>query len=310
MNRREVLGFSAGIGIAGGAGIVRSAIAPTRTIADEIVVGDIEARPSPLPPPAAGPIPVAVPISDGTVALDICGPWSVFDGARRSGAGDALFRLYTVAEGMEVITASAGMRLVPNYTFETAPLPRVIVVPGQAKPGEKLLNWVRDTSPQADVTISICTGAFVLAHAGLLNGKPATTHHNAYADLSMEFPDIVVKRGMRFVETGNLATSGGGFSGVDLSLRVVERYFGKDVAAETALRTEYQGTGWLDANSNQIYRKRRVSTAANPLCPVCEMTVDPRTAPTSVYLGRRYYFCMPSHRVAFDAAPPKYLDAA
>jgi len=122
----------------------------------------------------------------------------------------------------------------------------------------------------------------------------------------MQFPDIQVRRGARFVEAGNLASAGGLSSGIDLALRVVERYFGREVAAQTAYYMEYQGEGWTDPHSNQAYR--RVSTAAHPLCPVCEMDVDPSTAPKSAYGGQTYYFCMPDHKVAFDATPEKFLE--
>jgi len=93
------------------------------------------------------------------------------------------------------------MKIVPNFSFETAPAPKIIVIPAQDEPSE--------ATQSTDVTMSVCTGAFVLAKTGLLSGKPATTHHNAYADLAMQFPDIQVKRGARFVEAGNLASAGG-----------------------------------------------------------------------------------------------------
>jgi YHS domain-containing protein len=116
-----------------------------------------------------------------------------------------------------------------------------------------------------------------------------------------------VKRGARFVETGNLASAGGLSSGIDLALRVVERYFGRDAAVQTAYQMEYQGQGWMNPDANAVYRAHRVSTAALPLCPVCEMDVNPGSAPRSVYRGQTYYFCMPRHKSLFDAAPDAYL---
>jgi hypothetical protein len=112
----------------------------------------------------------------------------------------------------------------------------------------------------------------------------------------MAFPGIWVKRGARFVESGNLASSGGLSSGIDLALRVVERYFGRSVALSTADNLEYQGLGWMNADSNQAYAKARVSTVQHPLCAICEMDVDARTAPKSPYRGRTYYFCMDAHK--------------
>ena len=95
----------------------------------------------------------------------------------------------------------------------------------------------------------------VLANTGLLSGKAATTHHSAYDSFAAAYPDVQMKRGARFVEDGNLASSGGLSSGIDLALHVVERYFGRDVATATAYQMEYQGQGWKDANSNSVYAK-------------------------------------------------------
>jgi YHS domain-containing protein len=90
---------------------------------------------------------------------------------------------------------------------------------------------------------------------------------------------------------------------------VVQRYFGYQVAVDTASMLEYQGQGWLNANSNEIYAKARISTDEHPLCPVCDMEV-PKTSPTSVYKGKTYYFCTDQHKTSFDADPEKYLTAA
>ena len=147
------------------------------------------------------------------------------------------------------------------------------------------------------------------AKTGLLDGKSATTFHTAYADLAMQFPDIHVIRGARFVESGGVATSGGLSSGIDLSLRVVERYFGRETATKTAYELEYQGQGWKDPHSNQVYAERREPTAAHPLCPVCLMDVDARTAPSSVYRRSTYYFCTLAHKVSFDKAPDVFVEA-
>lgn len=261
----------------------------------------------PLVPPAHGSIPVAFVISEGAVIIDFSGPWEVFQDAYIPGRQDAPFHLYTVAETTKPIHASGGMKITPDHTFETAPAPKVIVIPAQNGSTEAMLEWIRKSTKNTDLTMSVCTGAFVLAHTGLLSGRAATTHHGAYKELAVEFPDIHVKRGARFVEDGNLATAGGLSSGIDLALRVVERYFGRDAASKTAYQMEYQGQGWLDANSNEVYAKAPISTDEHPICPVCEMEVDPKKALKSVYQGKTYYFCMPEHKAAFDAAPEKFL---
>jgi transcriptional regulator GlxA family with amidase domain len=264
---------------------------------------------NPLKPPAQGQIPVAFVISDGAVIIDFCGPWEVFRDVNILGRQDAPFRLYTVSDTTSPIHAGGGMQIIPDYTFANAPAPKVIVIPAQSKPSEAMLEWIRRSSKNTDVTMSVCTGAFVLAKTGLLSGKSATTFHAAFNSFAMEFPNVQLKRGARFVENGNLASAGGLSSGIDLALRVVERYYGREVAQKTAYTMEYQGQGWMNPDSNQIYAAAPVSTAEHPLCPVCGMDVDPATAPRSVFKGKTYYFCSDDDKKAFDASPDKFVEA-
>jgi putative intracellular protease/amidase/YHS domain-containing protein len=269
------------------------------------------AAPAPIKPPA-GSVPVAFLLSEGAVVIDFTGPWEVFQDASVPGMDHDAFRLYTVAESTQPIHTSGGMQVIPDYTFENAPAPKVIVIPAQSTRSPAALEWIRKYSKTDDVTMSVCTGAFVLAKTGLLSGKAATTHHTAYSSLAMAYPEIQVRRGARFVEEGSLATAGGLSSGIDLALRVVERYYGREVATETAYTMEYQGQGWLDPNSNQVYAAHRTSTDEHPLCPVCEMEMDPSAKGVlkSVYKGKTYYFCSDDHKKLFDSAPEKVLAAA
>jgi putative intracellular protease/amidase/YHS domain-containing protein len=254
------------------------------------------------------PIPVAFVISEGAVVIDFCGPWEVFRDVNIPGQ-DAPFRLYTVSDKIAPITAGGGMKIVPDYTFANAPTPKVIVIPAQSEPSKAMLDWIRQSSKTTDVTMSVCTGAFVLAKTGLLGGKSATTYHGAFGRFSTQFPNIALKRGARFVENGNLATAGGLSSGIDLALRVVERYYGREVARKTAYNMEYQGEGWMNSDSNQIYATSPISTAEHPLCAVCGMDVDPKSAPKSVFKGATYYFCSEDDKKTFDAAPEKFATA-
>ena len=133
--------------------------------------------------------------------------------------------------------------------------------------------------------------------------------NGAFVPFSNQFPDIELKRGARFVEDGNFATAGGLSSGIDLALRVVERYFGREIAQQTAYDMEYQGQGWMNPDSNQLYAAKRVSTAEHPICPVCEMAVDPKSAPKSIFKGTTYYFCSDDDKKTFDATPDKFVNA-
>lgn len=266
---------------------------------------------NPLTPPS-GRIPVAFVISDGAVMIDFAGPWEVFQDVMMPWRGHTMdaqmpFRLYTVAEKMATVRASGGMKIQPDYTFANAPAPKIIVIPAQEGATKAMLQWIRTASRHTDVTMSVCTGALVLAKTGLLSGKPVATHHASYKQMAIQFPDIQVKPGARFVEAGNLASAGGLSSGIDLALRVVERYFGRKVATDVAYYMEYQGKGWLDSGSNSEYEKAAVSTNEHPLCPVCSMETDPASSPRSVYRTKTYYFCSDDHKATFDAAPEKWI---
>jgi transcriptional regulator GlxA family with amidase domain/YHS domain-containing protein len=253
---------------------------------------------------------VAFLVSEGAVIIDFCGPWAVLNNVSIPGRKDNPFRLYTVAETTNPIHASGGMKIVPDYTLETAPAPKVIVIPAQNGKSEAILQWIRKSTKSTDVTMSVCTGAFLLAHTGLLSGKAATTFHTAFSDFEKQFPDIQLRRGARFVEDGNLASSGGLSSGIDLAFRVVERYYGSEVAKKTAYDMEYQGRGWMNPDSNEVYAKVRTSTDEHPVCCICDMDVDRATAPKSVYKGRTYYFCSLDHKEQFEPAPEKFVKAS
>jgi putative intracellular protease/amidase len=268
------------------------------------------AEANPITPPDKQSIPVAFLISDGAVVIDFCGPWEVFQDVMIPSRQDMPFRLYTVAETQKPIRTSGGMQIIPDYTIANAPAPKVIVIPAQSTRSPAVLEWIRKCSKTTDVTMSVCTGAFVLAETGLLDGKSATTYHGAFERFAMTFPKVELKRGARFVENGNLATAGGLSSGIDLALRVVERYYGREVAQKTAYNMEYQGQGWMNPDSNELYASAPISTAEHPLCPVCGMDVDPKIAPKSNYKGRDYYFCSDDDRKTFDAAPEKFITAS
>jgi len=202
-----------------------------------------------LKPPKEGKIRVAVAISQGATMIDFAGPWEVFqdvDLPRGGGmSGDtSAFELYTVAATRDPVRASAGLKILPDYTFDDAPVPHVIIVPAQRGSAE-LHAWLRKMAPQVDVLASVCTGAFQVARAGLLDGKEATTHHDFYDAFASSFPKVKLVRSLRYVDSdAKLSTAGGLTSGIDLALHIVERYFGRDVAARTAVYMEYTSDGW------------------------------------------------------------------
>jgi len=309
MNRRELLRQSAAFGFMAAipfsvSGIPQGDADPADSLSRATKPRALLNR---LKPPEHGPIPVACLISDDAVLIDFGGPWEVFGNVMVGGSMDS-FRLYTVAETTKPIRASGGMQIVPDYSIATAPAPRVIVIPAQGKPSEAVLEWIRKSSKTADITMSVCTGAYVLAQTGLLAGKTATTHHAAYVDFARKFPDIHVKRGVRYVDDGNLASAGGLACGIDLALHVVERYYGEEVARQTAYELEYQGQGWLKPDSNTAYLRAQTSANDHPLCPVCSMDIDQAIAP-SAYKDKTYHFCSQDHKSQFDASPALFVTA-
>jgi transcriptional regulator GlxA family with amidase domain len=240
MNRRRFL-TTAGTALAA-AGTTRSLAAasdPKTTDVKGLVI-----QTSKLTPPVKGGIPVAILISAGLNVIDFSGPWGVFESLNIPGATEPPFHLFTVAESTEIVTSGSGLKIRPDYTFANVPDVKVIVIPAQ-RGSDAMIDWLRKVAPTTDVTMSVCTGAFKLAKAGLLSGKAATTHHEFLDKLEKEYPDIDVKRGVRFVEGEKISTAGGLTSGTDLALRVVERYFGREVAQTTATYMEYQGKGWI-----------------------------------------------------------------
>lgn len=303
MNRRDLFKHTAAFGLAAGTSYLAAtcrAIAGTQESAEASLNPN---PPQPLTPPATGSIPVAFVISKGAAVIDFGGPWEVFENVETA-KGESCFTPYTVAETADPVVVSGGLTILPNFTFQTAPTPKVIVIPAQRGESPAMLEWIRTASKTTDLTMSVCTGAAVLARSGLLTGKAATTHHGAYTAFAALFPDVQLKRGARFVEDGKFASSGGLSSGIDLALRVVERYYGRARAAQVADVMEYQGQGWLDANSNQRYATARLSSDEHPLCPICSMEAD--RGLKSMYEGKSYYFCERSHKGLFDAAPAKF----
>jgi transcriptional regulator GlxA family with amidase domain len=258
--------------------------------------------------PPAGGVNVAFLLSDGAVVIDFAGPWEIFQAANVVGRTQPAFSLYTVAESTAPVTVSGGMRIVPQYALSGAPAPNVVVVPAQAAPTAAVKRWLVATAKHADLIMSVCTGALVLAEAGLLDGLTVTTHHSAFATLPMQYPKVKVARGVRFVDHGRIATSAGLSAGIDLALHVVARYYGKQAARQTAYDMEYQSNHWLDAE-NIAYRHRPQPQPGSEICAVCWMAIASNNALALSYRGKSYHFCMPSHERIFAAAPQRFVDA-
>jgi transcriptional regulator GlxA family with amidase domain len=163
------------------------------------------------------------------------------------------FELYTVSDTKHPIRASGGMQIIPDYTFDDAPQPNIVVIPAQSGNSPKMMDWIRTMATRSEVVMSVCTGAFTLAQTGLLNGKAATTHHDAWETLHRQFPLVTVRPNMRYVQSDPVIfTSGGLSAGIDLALHIVELYFGREVAETRAYTMEYEAKGWKRGGASSV----------------------------------------------------------
>jgi transcriptional regulator GlxA family with amidase domain len=194
---------------------------------------------------------VGVFVFDGVEVLDFAGPFEVFSRTRLVGGTDsrrsddsAPFEVFTVAPSREPVVATGGLEVRAKHAFADAPRIDLLVVPGGfgTRPlleDEKVLDWIRRTAASCKRLTSVCTGSLLLAKAGLLDGKRATTHWGALDLLEKVGPKVAVDRERRVVDDG-VITSAGVASGIDMAFYVVEQMFGKAVADETAHYIEYR----------------------------------------------------------------------
>ncbi len=188
---------------------------------------------------------VAIMIFDDVEVLDFCGPFEVFAVSRDKDDGvTQLFNVFTVAENDAPVIARNGLSVNPNYTLENCPKPDIFLIPGgrgtrKAIDNPTLLQWIIDAEPEAELVLSVCTGAFLLGKVGLLDGLAATTYHTEFDTLQTIAPAVTVKRGERFVDNGRVVTSAGISAGIDMSLYIVSKLHGKAQALYTAQRMEY-----------------------------------------------------------------------
>ena len=202
-------------------------------------------------PTVQAPWTVAVLLFDGVEVLDFAGPFEVFSRTRllpgvdsRRTNDSAPFRVFTVGRKREAVTATGGLVVVPNHSFADTPRIDLLVVPGGFGARELLndaetLDWIRWAASGARLVTSVCTGALLLAQAGLLEGKRATTHWGALLTLDSLGKGVRVERTQRLVDDG-IISSAGVASGMDMAFYVVEKLCGREVADETAHYIEYR----------------------------------------------------------------------
>jgi len=186
---------------------------------------------------------VGIFIFDEVEVLDFAGPFEVF--AKTVVKEKEAFQVSLVSAEDKVVNARYGFRVLPDVIFESEPVFDVLIVPGgfgaeviEIK-NEVTINWLKNQQEKVSILASVCTGALLLAEAGILDGKRATTHWMDVDRLEKEYPQVNVERDIRFIDEGHLLTSGGISAGIDMSLHIVERFFGKEIADTTAKKMEY-----------------------------------------------------------------------
>ena len=191
--------------------------------------------------PEGRKIRVAFTLGQGSQVIDVAVPWEVFQDVLIN--EDSVFDLYTVGASKDLVSMSGGMLVAPNYSVFDAPQPDVIVSPAHESSPE-IIKWLKKASVDADLTTSLCTGAYHLAEAGLLDGLMVTTFHTMLDDFADKFPNVRVSREQTFIDQGHVITAGGLSAGIDMSLHIVGRYFGLEVAQQTAHFIEYDNDNW------------------------------------------------------------------
>ncbi|MFZ4767506.1 MAG: DJ-1/PfpI family protein [Roseimicrobium sp.] len=193
-------------------------------------------------------IAVAIYLFPEVEVLDFAGPFEVFTAASRvfkklNPSAPAPFTVFTVADKVGTVRTRAGLVVTPDFTFANHPAVDLLLVPGGVVTAElekpEVIAWIERTATTTRLAASVCTGASLLARAGLLDGKKATTHWADIGDLRAEFPAVTVLDQRRWVDEGNIVTSAGISAGIDMSLHLVERFAGRELALRTARQMEY-----------------------------------------------------------------------
>ncbi len=187
---------------------------------------------------------VAILVFDDVEVLDFAGPYEVFNVARELIAPEP-FYVYTVAMVDRIVQGRGNFAVQPHFTIDNCPQPDLLLIPGGngTRPllkHDRLIAWIKEQSTRVEVLMSVCTGALLLAKAGLLENLTATTHHGAFGELAAICPTTTIIQDQRFVDHGHIMTSGGVSAGIDMALYLVERLLGPEAKAPVVTEMEYQ----------------------------------------------------------------------
>ena len=184
---------------------------------------------------------IGIYIYDQAEVLDFSGPFEVFIVANR--LANLGWNIWLVAEEKSLVEARGVFQVKPHYSIQNVPELDVLIVVGGVHSDElrkaEVINWIRKTAEKTQITASVCTGAFLLAEAGLLDGLEVTTHWEDIPDLQRNYPSLQVRKGIRWIEQGKLFTAAGISAGIDMSLELVARLADAELAERTAKQMEY-----------------------------------------------------------------------
>jgi len=189
--------------------------------------------------------------------LDFSGPFEVFTTAARvytrmEPNAPKLFEVFLIAEKEGLVAARANYNVQPHYTIQNHPKVDVLIISGGVHTHEmekqNVIEWIAKLSPQTNLTASVCTGAFLLAKANLLDGKSVTTHWEDIPDLRAMFPSLDIKEEIAWVDNGHIVTSAGISAGIEMALHLITKLAGKELAVKTARQMQYT---WTNENLSQ-----------------------------------------------------------
>lgn len=190
---------------------------------------------------------IGIFLYDQVEELDFCGPFETFKSAahfRRINDFHPDWHVFTIAEEPGILKTSGELLIQPNFTFHDHPHIDLLIIPGGNTPPQlerpAVLEWARKVSQEAQLNTSVCTGAFLLGVMGLLDGRKATTHWGSLDRLAERFPTTQVQRDVRWVDEGPVVTAAGVSAGIDMSLHLVERLSGREMAEHVAHYMEYR----------------------------------------------------------------------
>ena len=196
---------------------------------------------------------VGIYIYDRAEVLDFSGPFEVFSTASRVCKEGNPFSVFLIGNSGQVVTARSGYQVIPSFGFDNHPVVDVLMITGGVHVDEikkpEVIEWISLQAKTARITASVCTGAFLLAEAGLLEGKNVTTHWEDISALRSSYADLTVHEAVRWVDEGTIVTSGGISAGIDMSLHLVSRLHSYELARKTARQMEYDWAADLSERS-------------------------------------------------------------